>query len=277
MSTSNTPNPELEILELKCKLAAARVKAEANQVAMEEHTKHKVEEVEQRQKEEEAERALEATDVARTKAAGKAQAKLGLSEGTYARAENTCVQCSGKGLACFRPSTGLKKVCRKCTVEKTQCDWPREPVKKRRVNTSAKAGKKTAEEINDSNTYNEPEVSPSKERKRAMKQGKESAEAVPAPLLGTGARWSARPEEEMSDCELILRLLTEVQELWVDLRKEQALRKTLESKLKRHEVHNVVIKDYMDKVAEELGEMETEWEGSESESESESEESEESE
>ncbi|EPS92447.1 hypothetical protein FOMPIDRAFT_1056868 [Fomitopsis schrenkii] len=196
-----------------------------------------------------------------------------------------CVQCSGKGLACFRPSAGLKKVCRKCTLENTRCDWPGEPVKKRRVNTSAKAGKKTAEEVNDSDAYDEPETGPSKKRKRATKQGEGSAEAVPAPLLGTGTRWSARPEEEMSDRELLLRLLTEVQELRVDLRKEQASRKTLESKLERvihstraqHEVRNVVVKDYMDKVAEELRETETEWEGSESESESESKESEESE
>ncbi|EPS93117.1 hypothetical protein FOMPIDRAFT_1056271 [Fomitopsis schrenkii] len=282
MSASNTPNPELEILELERKLAAARAKAEADRIAAEERAKREAEAAEQRRKEEEAEaqrvaeerarlveeqqRASEAVDAARTKAAGKMRARLGPSEGAYVQAENACVQCSGKGLECFRPSTGSKKVCRKCTVEKTRCDWPGEPVKKRRVNTGAKAGKKTAEEINDSDVYDKPEVGPSKKWKWAMKQGEGSAEA-----------------EEMSDRELLFHLLTEVQELRVDLQKEQASRRTLESKLEQmifstraqHEVRNVVIKDYMDKVTEELRETETEWEGSESESESESKESEE--
>ncbi|EPS97356.1 hypothetical protein FOMPIDRAFT_1052570 [Fomitopsis schrenkii] len=296
MSVIDTPNPE--ILELECKLAAVRAKAEADRVAAEER-KRKVEEVEQRRKAEEAEaqrvaeervrlveeqqRASEAANAARAKAAGKVQAKAGPSEVMYTRAEIACVQCTRKGLECFRPSTGLKKVCRKCASEKTQCDWPGKPVKKRRMNTGTKAGKKTAEEVHDSDVYDEPEMGPSKKRKWATKQGEELAEAVLAPLLGTGARWSTRLEEEMSDHKLILCLLTEVQQLRVNLLKEQVSWKMLELKLERvihstkaqHEVRDVVIKDYMEKVAEELRETETEWEGSESESESELEELEE--
>ncbi|EPS93665.1 hypothetical protein FOMPIDRAFT_1055776 [Fomitopsis schrenkii] len=298
MSASNTPNPELEILELERKLAAARAKAEADRVAVEERAKCKAEAAEQHRKEEEAEvqrvaeervHLVEEQQRVSEAAEGVGGRRCGEEKGSGQDAGQVGPVgggvCAGGecGRACFWPSTGLKNTCRKCTLEKTQCDWPGEPVKKRRVNAGAKAGKKTAEEINDSNVYDEPEVGPSKKRQRATKQGEGSAEAIPAPLLRTGMQWSARPEEEMSDHELLFRLLTEVQELRVDLRNEQASRKTLESKLERvifltraqHEVRNVVVKDYMDKVAEELGETETEWEGSESESESESKESEE--
>lgn len=125
-----------------------------------------------------------------------------------------CKRCTKKGLDCGSLEGHRTQSCPACVAAKARCirDGDKDrPVKR------VKLGKSIAEVINlNLDEDAEPTSGPSGLKIRLSRPEKNTTGL----FFGSKTHWSAQLEEEMSDQELMIRLLTEVQELRVEYRRE---------------------------------------------------------
>lgn len=138
-----------------------------------------------------------------------------------------CKCCTDKGLVCGSLEGRRTWSCPACVVAKVRCirnGDKDQPTKK------AKLGKSTMEVIDlDSDEDVEPTAGSSGLNIRLSRLEKNTT----GPFFGSETCWLTRLEEEMSDRELMLWLLTEVQELRVEYRWETAAQEALVGWLER--------------------------------------------